>query len=126
MPKELFIERRFSRDSKEMIAQANVIIDVVPTRVGANRDARAPAVEAVTSRGKKMTMCEDSNCDSECVRRTQCIHCGLFVCRWCWHHVHRCEPGHSPLDCVQRKLIRSQGKHFLDKVREITLAARRG
>jgi hypothetical protein len=27
MPKELFIERRFSRASKEMIAQANVIID---------------------------------------------------------------------------------------------------
>jgi hypothetical protein len=27
MAKELFIERRFSRDSKEMIAQANVIID---------------------------------------------------------------------------------------------------
>lgn len=73
-----------------------------------------------------MSTCEDVGCDNECARRIQCVHCGLYVCGWCWNHVHGCEPGHSPKDCIQRKLVKSKGKTFLSKVRERTLAMRRG
>ena len=31
--------------------------------------------------------CED--CEEEVnTRRTRCPHCGLLVCRWCYHHGH--------------------------------------
>jgi hypothetical protein len=33
-----------------------------------------------------MTACKD--CGTECIRRTRCKNCGLFVCRWCFHHSH--------------------------------------
>lgn len=48
--------------------------------------------------------CEDCGDKTEArERRTHCPHCGLKVCRWCWHHVHRCEPNHTKADCIDRK-----------------------
>lgn len=42
-------------------------------------------------------LCED--CGEPQARRKRCHHCGWLVCRWCWHHVHRCEPSHTKKEC---------------------------
>lgn len=72
-----------------------------------------------------MTICEDFGCGNECLRRIQCVHCGLYICGWCWHHVHGCEPGHKPKDCIHRKLTKARGKVLLKGVRDRTLARAR-
>jgi hypothetical protein len=44
--------------------------------------------------------CGDETAPGE--RRKRCHHCSLMVCRWCWHHVHRCEPNHTAAECRDR------------------------
>ena len=47
--------------------------------------------------------CEDCGDETDAgERRKKCPHCALMVCRWCWHHVHRCEPSHEPAQCRDR------------------------
>ena len=71
-----------------------------------------------------MTTCED--CSDDCKRRICCFHCGLLVCPWCWHHVHRCEPGHKRQDCTHLQVLQRQSsparkKNILARMRAITL-----
>jgi hypothetical protein len=49
------------------------------------------------TRARGNVQCED--CGDDCERRTRCVHCKLLVCRWCFHHVHSCEPNHSRAEC---------------------------
>lgn len=39
------------------------------------------------------------DCGDLVKRRRLCPHCQLMVCGHCWHHVHRCEPGHKKSEC---------------------------
>lgn len=39
------------------------------------------------------------DCGDLVKRRRLCHHCQLMVCNHCWHHVHRCEPGHKKSEC---------------------------
>ena len=69
-----------------------------------------------------MKICED--CGDECKRRMRCWHCGLFVCPWCWGHVHRCEPGHKRDECRHLKIYKKYGDNgYLERVREMSLIA---
>lgn len=34
-----------------------------------------------------MKECQD--CGDQVKRRTRCKNCGLLVCRWCYHHIHK-------------------------------------
>jgi hypothetical protein len=65
-----------------------------------------------TPHGKE---CED--CGDYVPRRVLCYHCGLYVCRACWNHKHRCEPGHTPDKCASLALYRKFGRPFLMRVR---------
>ena len=65
--------------------------------------------------------CEDCGDVAE-GRRLRCFHCGLLVCGWCWHHVHRCEPGHTRSECrnLARYLARPAGpdrRRWIERVR---------
>lgn len=64
-----------------------------------------------------MVQCEDKKCEEEVRRRVLCYHCGLYVCRWCWHHVHGCEPGHRKEDCRSLKAYRQQGQALIKRLR---------
>lgn len=68
-----------------------------------------------------MSVCED--CGDSVRRRFRCFHCGLFVCRWCWHHVHQCEPGHRRDDCTDLRKYKRLGARLLDRLRALTLKA---
>lgn len=48
--------------------------------------------------------CEDCGEDPY-GRRIQCVHCGLYICGWCWHHVHGCGPGHATAQCRDRRRV---------------------
>lgn len=62
-----------------------------------------------------MSICED--CGDSCRRRIRCFHCGLLVCSWCWHHVHRCEPNHTRDKCFSLQSYKRYGKEYLSRVR---------
>jgi hypothetical protein len=76
---------------------------------------------------------EPRDCDScgEVVpRRRRCWHCGQWVCPYCWHHEHKCEPGHTKADCEDLKrleLVRPLGglavRDYLNRLRYLSLAA---
>lgn len=55
-----------------------------------------------------MTECE--RCGDKTKRRILCYHCGHLVCRYCWHHECRCEPGHKPERCVHLNLLKKVGR----------------
>lgn len=75
-----------------------------------------------------MRECDD--CGEETSRRKRCWHCGQFVCPYCWHHVHACEPGHSRVECEDlRRLelhIRPLGstavRNYLDRLRHLSMS----
>jgi hypothetical protein len=64
-----------------------------------------------------MADCEDEDCGEESPRRFRCYHCGLFVCGWCWHHVHGCEPGHKKSECRDFKRYLKYGKEWIRRLR---------
>lgn len=66
---------------------------------------------------KVMPECEDKNCGDEAQRRVLCYHCGLYVCPWCFHHVHGCEPGHRRVECRSLKAFRQHGWSFIQRLR---------
>ena len=53
----------------------------------------------------RCTTCEDCGEETTGVRRIRCCHCHQLVCGYCWHHIHRCEPGHERKDCRDLKRI---------------------
>ena len=50
-----------------------------------------------------MRECDD--CGEYAKRRRRCWHCGFFVCIYCWHHIHCCEPGHTKAECESLRLL---------------------
>ena len=64
-----------------------------------------------------MVVCEDKNCEEDCLKRIVCFHCGLKVCPWCWHHIHRCEPGHGKAECKDYKAYKKHGQEWIDRLR---------
>ncbi len=70
-----------------------------------------------------MTACED--CGDEVIRRFCCFHCGLYICPWCWDHVHRCEPGHSRAECWCLRLKGKEKVQFLGRARQLMLEKQR-
>jgi len=64
-----------------------------------------------------MAFCEDEDCEDESPRRVLCFHCGLYVCGWCWHHVHGCEPGHKKAECRDYKRFLQYGKEWIRRLR---------
>lgn len=67
-----------------------------------------------------MNACED--CGDHSARRVQCWHCGLLVCRYCWHHKHQCEPSHRKAECRDLASYKRFGKEWIARLR----ARRRG
>lgn len=80
---------------------------------------------------KKTKTMECDDCAEEVPRRKRFWHCGMFVCPYCWHHTHCCEPNHSKEECKDlrdiKKLETSKGKEavrkYLDLLREEELSA---
>ena len=76
-----------------------------------------------------MTTCD--GCGEMVRRRRRCWHCGQFVCGYCWHHEHACEPGHAKADCTDLAvLVRVKARHgekaarnLLDRLRARSMAA---
>lgn len=64
-----------------------------------------------------MRYCEDEDCEEQARRRIRCFHCGLLVCPYCYHHIHRCEPGHDKKDCSDYLAFKEYGKEWIDRVR---------
>jgi len=73
--------------------------------------------------------CDD--CGREARRRKRCWQCGQFVCSWCWHHEHACEPGHSRAECEDLErletLIRPLGpaavRSYFDRLRYLSMVS---
>ena len=59
----------------------------------------------------KKSICED--CGKKCKRRTQCIHCGLYVCTKCFYPKHSCMPSHSFKTCEDHKKYKNMGNRIL-------------
>lgn len=63
-------------------------------------------------------------------RRRRCWHCGQWVCGYCWHHEHACEPGHSKKECSDlatlQRLTASHGRgvarEYLERLRILSIA----
>lgn len=66
-----------------------------------------------------MKKCEE--CGESCKRRTQCVHCGLYVCKACFYPKHSCRPGHSRKTCKDHRENKKYGKEFLERIRARTL-----
>ena len=68
--------------------------------------------------------CED--CEEEIEegqRRIRCVHCNLLVCGFCWHHFHRCEPGHSRAECWSIHLEMAPVDALIEWADEVKLAS---
>lgn len=61
-------------------------------------------------------VCESCGFDVQ-ERRRRCWHCGDMVCGYCWHHEHRCEPGHSKAKCRDHKRYRRHGAEWIARLR---------
>lgn len=59
-------------------------------------------------KAEKIVECED--CGDRTQYRITCHHCKLKVCRWCWSHVHQCEPGHKRAECRDLKSKKRSGR----------------
>ena len=66
-----------------------------------------------------MFKCED--CGLKVKRRTQCMHCGLYVCKECFYPKHSCRPSHSFKTCKDYAGYKKHGKEYLNRLRVRTL-----